>query len=169
MEAETLATITEKNIRNFVWRNIICKYGIPRVIVSDNRKQFNNSAFRDFCSEFGIKNHYSSPAHPQANRQVEVTNRSLLKIIKTQLEGANGIWPDKLPSVLWAYRITVRTPTRETLFRLAYETDAVIPAEVGLTSYQVENYNEDNEEALCLQLDLVDEARTTAEQRLARY
>ena len=100
MEAETLATIMEKNIRNFVWRNIICRYGIPRVIVSDNGKQFDNSAFRDFCSELGIKNHYSSPAHSQANGQVEVTNRSLLKIIKTWLEGAKGIWSDELPSVL---------------------------------------------------------------------
>ena len=100
VEAEALATITEKNIRNFVWRNIIYRYGIPRVIVSDNGKQFDNSEFRDFCSELGIKNHFSSPAHPQANGQVEVTNRSLLKIIKTQLERVKGIWPDELPSVL---------------------------------------------------------------------
>jgi len=70
------------------------------VLVSDNDKQFDNSAFRDFCSELGIKNHYSSPAYLQANRQVEVTNRSLLKIIKTRLEGAKGIWSDKLPSIL---------------------------------------------------------------------
>ena len=74
VEAEALATITEKNIRSFVWRNIICKYVIPRVIIFDNGKQFDNSTFRDFCSEFGIKNHYSSSAHPQANGQVEVTN-----------------------------------------------------------------------------------------------
>ena len=83
MEAKALATITEKNIRNFVWRNIICRYGIPRVLVSGNGKQFDNSAFKDFCLELGIKNHYSSPAHPQANGQVKVTNWSLLKIIKT--------------------------------------------------------------------------------------
>ena len=51
-----------------------------------------------------------------------------------------------------------------------YKADAVIPTEVGLTSYQVENYNEDkNEEARRLQLDLVDEVRATTEQRLARY
>ena len=74
VEAEALATITEKNIRSFVWRNIICKYVIPRVIIFDNGKQFDNSTFRDFCSEFGIKNHYSPSAHPQANGQVEVTN-----------------------------------------------------------------------------------------------
>ena len=82
VEGEPLATITEKSIRTFVWRNIICRYGIPRVLVSDNGKQFDNSGFRNFCSELGIKNHYSSPAHPQANGQVEVTNRTLLKIIK---------------------------------------------------------------------------------------
>ena len=116
VEAETLPTITEKNIRNSVWRNIICRYGIPRVIVSDNGKQFDNNAFRDFCLELDIKNHYSSPAHPQANGQVEVTNRSLLKIIKIRLEGAKGIWPDELPSVLWAYRTTARTSIGEMPF-----------------------------------------------------
>ena len=170
VEAEPLAIITEKSIRGFVWRNIIFRYRIPRVLVSDNRKQFDNSAFRDFCSELGIKNHYSSPAHPQANGQVEVTNRTLLKIIKTRLEGAKGIWLDELPSVLWAYWTTARTPTGETPFRLAYGADVVIPAEVGLTSYWVENYNEDkNEEGIRLQLDLVDEVRATTEQRLAWY
>ena len=74
VEAEALATIIKKNIRSFFWRNIICKYGIPRVLFSDNGKQFDNSAFRDFYLELGIKNHYSSHAHSQANRQVKVTN-----------------------------------------------------------------------------------------------
>ena len=42
--------------------------------------------------------------------------------------------------------------------RLVYGADAVIPAEVGLISYRVENYTKDkNEEAMRLQLDLVDE------------
>ena len=140
------------------------------VLVLDNGKQFDNSTFRDFCLELGIKNHYSSPAHPQAIGQVEVTNWSLLKIIKTWLEGAKGIWSDELPSVLWAYRITTRTPTRETPFRLAYGSEAVIPAEVGLTSYMVENYDESkNDKAIRLQFDLGDEVRATAEQRLAWY
>ena len=74
VEAEALATIMEKNVRSFVWRNIICRYDIPRVLVSDNGKQFDNDAFRDFCSQLGIKNHYLSHSHLQANGQVEVTN-----------------------------------------------------------------------------------------------
>ncbi|XP_065620967.1 uncharacterized protein LOC136063892 [Quercus suber] len=58
----------------------------------------------------------------------------------------------------------------KTPFRLAYGSEAVIPAEVGLTSYRVDNYDERrNSKAMRLQLNLVDEVRMAAEQRLARY
>ena len=64
----------------------------------------------------------------------------------------------------------MRTPTRETPFRLTYGNKAVIPAEVGLISYRVHNYDESrNDEAIHLQLNLVDKVRATAEQRLVRY
>ena len=66
--------------------------------------------------------------------------------------------------------MTVRTPTGETPFRLAYGSDAVIPAEVGLTSYRVGNHDKGrNDKALHLQLDLMDKVRATTKQRLARY
>ena len=75
-----------------------------------------------------------------------------------------------MPSVLWKYRIIARTPTGETSFRLVYWSEAVILAEVGLTSYRVGNHDESrNDEVMCLQLNLVDEVRATVEQRLARY
>ena len=160
----------EKNVRSFFWKSIIYRFGIPKVFISDNGNQLDNDAFRDFCQQLGIKNHYSSPAHSQANKQVEVTNRSLLKIIKTQLEWSKGIWPDKLPSVLWAYRTTTRTPTKETPFRLAFGNKAVILAKVGLTSYHISHHNEEKiEEGMRLQLDLLDEVKAMAEQRIACY
>ena len=75
-----------------------------------------------------------------------------------------------MPSILWAYRTTTRTPTGETPFRLTYGGEAVILSEVGLTSYRVHNHDENkNDEAMRLQLNLVDEIRAAAEQRLARY
>ena len=59
--------------------------------------------------------------------------------------------------------MTVRTPTRETPFKLAYGSDAVIPVEVGLTSYKVVHYNnEENVKQLHLSLDLVDKVRMDA-------
>jgi len=67
VEAEALATITKSRIQSFVWKNIICRFGIPLTIISDNGRQFDNQAFRDFYSGLGIKNQFSSLGHPQAN------------------------------------------------------------------------------------------------------
>ena len=61
VEAELLAKITQQNVKNFIWKNIICKFGMLRVLISENGWQFNNTLFKDFCEHFGIKNHYSSP------------------------------------------------------------------------------------------------------------
>ena len=36
VKVETLATITEAKVRNFVWKNIVCRFGIPRTIILDN-------------------------------------------------------------------------------------------------------------------------------------
>ena len=90
VEAEALATITEARIQNFVWKNIICRFGIPLTIISDNGRQFDSQGFRNFCSGLGIKNQYSSPRHPQVNGQTEVTNQTLVRIIKTKLDEAKG-------------------------------------------------------------------------------
>ena len=53
---------------------------------------------------------------------------------------------------------------------MTYGNEAVIPAEIGLTSYRVDNHNKArNDEAIRLQLDLIDKVRVIAEQMLARY
>lgn len=94
----------------------------------------------------------------------------MLKIIKTRLEGAKGVWPDELPVVLWAYRTIVRTPTGETPFKLAYGSEVVIPAEVHMANHRVMKYQDkENKEQICLNLDLIDEVRMDVEQRVARY
>ena len=170
VEAETMASITQHNVKNFFRKNIVCRFGVPRVLVSDNGRQFDNVLFKDFCEHFGLQNHYSSSAHPQANGQAEVANQSLLKIIKTPLEGAKGVWSDELPGVLWAYRTTVRTPTGETPFKLAYGSEAVIPAEVNMANHRVTMYQDkDNEEQLHLNLDFIDEVKTDADERITKY
>ena len=48
VEVEPLATITEKNVWGFVWKNIICHFGISRVFVFDDGKQFDNYTLKNF-------------------------------------------------------------------------------------------------------------------------
>ena len=64
VEAEALAMITEAKVRSFVWKNIVCRFGIPQTIISDSGRQFENQGFKSFCSSLDIKNKYSSLGHP---------------------------------------------------------------------------------------------------------
>ena len=90
VEAEALANIWDVDVKNFVWRNIVTRFGVPKSLVSDNGLQFDSRAFREFCSDLGIKNKYSTPAYPQSNGQTEATNKAIMNGLKKRLEGMKG-------------------------------------------------------------------------------
>ena len=108
--------------------------------------------------------------HPQSNGQAEVTIRTLKAALKTKLEDLKGSWVEYLPEVLWAYRTTQKSATRETPFALAFGTEAVAPVEVGIKSPRVELASEgQNDEALRLNLEILDERREQVQQRAEEY
>ncbi|KAL0401565.1 UNVERIFIED_CONTAM: hypothetical protein Slati_4186400 [Sesamum latifolium] len=148
VEAEPLARITEGEVMKFIWKNIICRFGIPREIISDNGRQFQGRKIQEWCQGLRIKQRFTTVAHPQANGQVEVTNRILVQGIKRRLERVGGNWAEELTSVLWAYRTTPRGSTGETPFSLVYGTEAIIPAELGMPSHRVMNFSEECNENL---------------------
>ena len=49
VEVGLVTTITKAKVTSFVWKNIICRFGVPLVIILDNGKQFDNPKFRKFC------------------------------------------------------------------------------------------------------------------------
>ena len=90
--------------------------------------------------------------------------------LKKRLGGAKGKWAEELPSVLWAYRITPRRSTGETLFSLTYGAEAVIPAEVNICSAQVKGFSPVRIEGMMVErLHLLEEYREVATIRLIEY
>ncbi|KAL5539170.1 hypothetical protein UlMin_042949 [Ulmus minor] len=55
----------QQNVTNFIWKHIICRFGIPRELVSDHGTQFENERLRATCRNLGITKIFSSPAHPK--------------------------------------------------------------------------------------------------------
>ncbi|GKV33929.1 hypothetical protein SLEP1_g42365 [Rubroshorea leprosula] len=131
VKARPLSSLTLRRIEDFVFSAIICRYGIPNQIVTDNGPQFNCTSFRDFCSSYGIKLLFTSVYHPKTNGMVESVNKAILEGIKPRLDQLKAKWADELNNVLWAYPTTTRTATGETPYHLAFGTEAVIPVELG--------------------------------------
>ena len=166
IEAEPLASITARKVKQFLWKNVVCRFGIPRVIVSYNGTQFTDQTIKELCQELGIKQHFTSVAHPQANGQIELANRTILHGLKARVDKADGSWVDELPSILWSYRTTRRGSTGETPFRLCYGSEALIPVEIGVPTLRVEHFDpESSEQGLRNNLDIVEELREEARVR----
>ncbi|KAL5566044.1 hypothetical protein UlMin_029208 [Ulmus minor] len=152
----------------FIWKNIVCRFGVPRELVSDHGTQFENEKLQSICDRLGIIKVFSSPAHPKSNGQVEAVNKIIKQTLKKKLEKSKGAWVDELPLVLWAYRTSFRAATGETPFSLAYGVEAVIPIEISLPTFRVDSFDEENNDVLlALATDLLEEKRETSQVRAA--
>ena len=61
VEAEAYHQVLVCEVKNFIWKNVICCFGVPKEIVTDNGSQFISFDFQDFCKEWGIKLSFSNP------------------------------------------------------------------------------------------------------------
>ena len=48
IKAEAFASIKDKDVVQFMWKNIVCRFGIPQSILTDNGPQFDNGVYRNF-------------------------------------------------------------------------------------------------------------------------
>ncbi|XP_042440642.1 uncharacterized protein LOC122026014 [Zingiber officinale] len=156
-------------IMKFIWQYIICRFGIPCRLISNNGRQFNSQKLKEWCGGYDIQQAFTSVAYPQSNEHAEVANREILRILRARLDHVGGSWVDEIPSVLWVIRITPKEGTGATLFHLVYGGEAVVPIEVGVESDRIQHYSEDNAKRRRLELDLVDEACVKAVARLMAY
>jgi transposase InsO family protein len=85
VEAEPLSSISAEQVKKFYWRRIICRFGLPKYIVSDNGTQFASEKVVQFCKEKGIHNTFILVEHLQANGQAESANKLILRGIKRRL------------------------------------------------------------------------------------
>nr|GEY49396.1 reverse transcriptase domain-containing protein [Tanacetum cinerariifolium] len=60
IEAKPVVTITGNQVKKFMRDNIVCRFGMPREIISDNEKQFKDNPFKDWCDKLNIKQRLSS-------------------------------------------------------------------------------------------------------------
>ncbi|GJS37125.1 reverse transcriptase domain-containing protein [Tanacetum coccineum] len=141
IEAKPLVKITDKKVIRFIMDNIICRFRLSRIIVTDNGAQLVNDLFKSWCGRV------SKPASERKRPDGSMNCQTSYGRTKLQ-SNSNG----------------------ETLFSLTYGSEAVIPAEIGILTYQTLMIREGyNEEEMRLNLDLLQERREAVAVREAKY
>eukprot|EP00253_Pinus_taeda_P032915 PITA_32915 len=92
-------------------RDIFTRFAVPREIVTDQGSQFTSKMVEKLVEDYKIKHMNSTPYHPQANSQVESTNKVIEGILTKTVHLHIRDWAEKLPEALWVYRTTWRNTT----------------------------------------------------------
>ncbi|CAN6440395.1 unnamed protein product [Victoria cruziana] len=172
VEVITLRTVEARHVVSFIRKNLLCQFGIPHDIVSDNGTHFKNERMRELCTKFHIHHHFSAPYYPQGNGQAEATNKIMIRVLERTVETGRD-WHEKIFDALWAYRTTIRTPTNATPAELVYETEIVVPLHIqrptmkfaALIDLPLNKYKRNR----LAQLHLLDERRFQAAEHAEAY
>nr|XP_004234904.1 uncharacterized protein K02A2.6-like [Solanum lycopersicum] len=136
VEAVSYKSVTKKVVADFVRSNLICRFGVPESIITDNGANLNSHFMREICEQFKITHRNSTAYRPQMNGAIEAANKNIKKILRKMIDKLRG-WHEILPYALLGYRTTVRTSIGATPYLLVYGTKVVIPAEVEITSLRI--------------------------------
>ncbi|XP_070057277.1 uncharacterized protein [Nicotiana tomentosiformis] len=86
VEAASYKAVTKKVIAIFVRDRIICRFGVPKSIITDNVTNLNSDLMKAMCETFKIKHRNSTAYSPQMNGVVEAANKNIKKILRKMVD-----------------------------------------------------------------------------------
>ncbi|CAF1387559.1 unnamed protein product [Didymodactylos carnosus] len=113
VELFPLSSTKAKIIAQIFTDEVICRYGLPLKIISDNGAQFVSNVFKSVCDILQIKHRKTSLYHPQTNLSERV-NRSIKPILAAYSFEDQRTWDIKLQQIAFAFRTIPSESTEET-------------------------------------------------------
>lgn len=121
-----LKTKTADEAAKVFAEEIIFKFGIPEVVLSDQGALFDLKLFKSLCKMFKIKKILTSSHHPQSNGSLERCHRTLKEYFRHFEEGSN--WFDLAQMSCFAYNTTRHSITKLTPFEILQGFNANVPS-----------------------------------------
>jgi len=103
-------------------------FGLPRQLHSDLGKNFESKLFCELCLLAGVSKSHTTAFHPQSDGQTERMNRTLIQMLKTTADDNPATWPQRLSTVMAAYRMTVHKTTGMTPNMAVLGREVMMPA-----------------------------------------
>ena len=160
-EAESLSDRSAKKVASSILRNWICRFGVPRRLVSDNEAGFVGDLMTEFTSTLGIHHITSIPYRPQGNAPLESFHRSLNKFFTFTFWEIP--FEDALQLALYSYRTLLHSITNESPAFLVYGRDLVPPQDCDWRFFSEVNTQERIKFVNDLRQDMVKQAQSRLE------
>ena len=133
VEEFPLKTQKASKIAKILFKEVFCRYGCPRIIVSNRGRNFMSKLISALCKMFQITRHHTSSYHPQTNSAVERTNSTLAQILRSYIGANQSDWVNLLPCALMSLRSKPCTEsTGFSPYQLLFGKEMEIPIDTAL-------------------------------------
>jgi transposase InsO family protein len=167
--AEALQDAEATTVADFIYRRIYADYGPPRILLSDNGKNFLSKVVSHFLGLLRTRHRLTTPYHPRANGKVENLNGTLGEILtKMCMNQLVTTWDLYIEAAVWATRIRKHATTGFSPYYLVYGRHPPMPEDVGTAGESGENApdKETDLDALLARIAEVRTARSLATRQL---
>lgn len=111
VEALPIADQEAATCMNAAYKHVFSRFGLPRQLHSDQGRNFESSLVKELCTLAGVYKTRTTPFHPRSDGLTERANRTILQMLRTTTTDHPRDWPDRLPALLSAYRMTEHSAT----------------------------------------------------------
>ncbi|KAM9970473.1 hypothetical protein ACTFIR_002329 [Dictyostelium discoideum] len=125
-------TITSAEIADFFWKKIVCVFGLPLSIVSDNDKLFTSELWINLMKEAKVKLKTTAPARPQADGQTERTNRAIINML-SKMTNNRLRWDEEIANIELAINTAINSSTKLTPASIVYGFELRLPYNLNTT------------------------------------
>ena len=132
VEAFPLKEMSSETLARVLFNEVICRFGTPEVLHSDQGKNLWSNLIQSLCDLLGIQRTNTTAYHPHGNGQTERFNCTLEAMLAKVLQDDSTHWDDHIPRVLFAYHTAVHESTQFTLFSLLFGRTPNLPVDVML-------------------------------------
>ena len=135
VEAMPCRAADAKNSKKMFEETIFLRFGVPRMMISDEGTHFTNKNFYNYLSKHGIHHNVATPCHAQTSGQAKTSNKQIKNILQKMVNEMGTTCKDRLPDALWAYRTAYKTPLWMSPYQLVYRKTYHLPVELEFKAH----------------------------------
>jgi hypothetical protein len=139
---QTALTITEEFVNN-----LITKFGVPSIVVTDNGRQFIAKIFEGISKIYKFEHRLITAYRPQSNGQIERSNKTVADMLAACGDQIN--WDQNLQLVVFSYNCAIQSSSKFSPFFVVFGREAKVPCDIaleekteitGLSDYSYDNF-----------------------------
>lgn len=142
MDCYALDNCEAETVAEAFYNEIISRYRIPKVLVTDQGANFVSDMFKRVCKFLKIKKLQTTAYHPQSNGALERCHRPLADYLRIFVEENPSVWDQWLRQAVHVHNNTPHSATRLTPMDCLFGFTAELPT--NLTRAPEPIYNHEN-------------------------